>query len=231
VPAWHSVSAETHTMRHGNLPQRSVPARWTSPFARRDPAPSECRAAAGGHRPSGRIAAGPAAADRYLRAVQSQLVKHALDAVLLDRDERFAINACRAAVPFDALPRPPEDVIPPDPIHQGVKAPLRGSPGCDPESPLQLLHFVDPVALFVATITGTTTPSDARCARHDFAVGLYAPRCPDPGCADGPLVFRSSPCTRAAPPYPAETCRLCISGLRRGRRGLRRGVIGSALGL
>jgi hypothetical protein len=31
-------------------------------------------------------------------------------------------------------------------------------------------------------------------------------------------------------PYPAETCRM-ISGLRRGRRGLRREVSGSALGL
>src|SRR5687768_16024142 len=59
-----------------------------------------------------------------------------------------------------------------------------------------------PVALFVATIRGTTTPSDARCAALAFAVGLYEPRGPDPGCADGPLVFRSSPCTRAAPRTP-----------------------------
>jgi phosphoenolpyruvate carboxylase len=32
-------------------------------------------------------------------------------------------------------------------------------------------------------------------------------------------------------PYPAETSRMCISGLRRGRRGLRRDMTGSALGL
>ena len=59
-----------------------------------------------------------------------------------------------------------------------------------------------PAALFVAAIRGTTTPSDARCARLAFAVGLYEARCPDPGRADGPLVFRSSPCTRAAPSTP-----------------------------
>src|SRR4051794_23707173 len=66
-----------------------------------------------------------------------------------------------------------------------------------------------PVALFVATIRGTTAPSDTRCAARDFAMGLYAPRCPDPGCADGPLVFRPSPCTRAAPhPPPRPATRL-----------------------
>ena len=48
----------------------------------------------------------------------------------------------------------------------------------------------------------TTVPSDARCAALAFAVGLYEPRCRDDGCADGPLVFRSSPCPRAAPPTP-----------------------------
>ena len=38
-----------------------------------------------------------------------------------------------------------------------------------------------------------------------FTVGLYEPRGPDPGCADGPLVFRSPPCTRAAPSTPPES--------------------------
>src|SRR6185503_6872930 len=59
-----------------------------------------------------------------------------------------------------------------------------------------------PIALFVAMIRGTTTPSDLRCAALDFAVGLYEARCPDRGCADGPLVFRSAPYTRAAPCTP-----------------------------
>jgi len=45
-------------------------------------------------------------------------------------------------------------------------------------------------------------PSDARCAALDFALGLYEPRCPDQDRADGPLVFRSSPCPRAAPCTP-----------------------------
>src|SRR3990170_5672010 len=55
-----------------------------------------------------------------------------------------------------------------------------------------------PLALFVASLVTTTVPSDSRCATLAFAVGLYEPRCPDPGCADGPLVLRSSPCPRAA---------------------------------
>jgi hypothetical protein len=59
-----------------------------------------------------------------------------------------------------------------------------------------------PAALFVAAITSTTTPSDSRCARLDFAIGLYESLGPDQGGADGPLVFRSSPCTRAAPHTP-----------------------------
>ena len=40
-------------------------------------------------------------------------------------------------------PRLPEDVSPPNPIHQSVEAPFRRSLGCDPESALQLAHFVN----------------------------------------------------------------------------------------
>src|SRR5688572_10527674 len=59
-----------------------------------------------------------------------------------------------------------------------------------------------PRALFVARLDTTTVPSDSRCAALAFAGGLYEPRGPDPGCADGPLVFRSAPCPRAAPLTP-----------------------------
>src|SRR5712691_6293553 len=59
-----------------------------------------------------------------------------------------------------------------------------------------------PPALFVAGLLTTSVPSDARCAALAFAVGLYEPRCRDDGRADGPLVFRSAPCTRAAPFTP-----------------------------
>ena len=38
--------------------------------------------------------------------------------------------------------------------------------------------------------------------RARFRHGLYEPPCPDPGRADGPLVLRSPPCPRAAPPTP-----------------------------
>jgi len=56
--------------------------------------------------------------------------------------------------------------------------------------------------LFVATIAGTTIPSDSRCAALDFVFDLYETPCPDTGCADGSLVFRAPPCTRAAPHTP-----------------------------
>src|SRR5437773_4194701 len=59
-----------------------------------------------------------------------------------------------------------------------------------------------PPALFVAGLVTTMVPSDSRCAALAFATGLYEPRCRDDGCADGPLVFRSAPCTRAAPHTP-----------------------------
>ncbi len=62
-----------------------------------------------------------------------------------------------------------------------------------------------PIALFCATIATTTIPSDSRCAALAFALGLYEPPCRDCGCADGPLVFRTAPCTRAAPTTPPRT--------------------------
>ena len=73
----------------------------------------------------------------------AELVEHALDAVLLDAGERLPIDARRAAVPFHPPPCLLEDVTPPDPIHQGMEAAFRGSLGRDPESTLQLAHFVD----------------------------------------------------------------------------------------
>ena len=192
-----------------------------------------------------------------------ELVKHALAAVLLDHDERLPIDARRAAVPFDALPRLLEDVIPPDPIHQGVKAPLRRSLGCDPESPLQLLHFVDGPVPTGGIRTGLAGHALARTCADDVTTPGVLPsrrvvRRDDPRYYDPlgrPLrttrfrrrliraaLPRLGPRRRASrvpfvslhtccAPYPAETCRVCISGPRRGRRGLRRGVIGSALGL
>ena len=47
------------------------------------------------------------------------------------------IDARRAAIPFDPLPRLPEDVIPPDPVHQGVKPPFRGPLGRGPQASVE----------------------------------------------------------------------------------------------
>ena len=46
------------------------------------------------------------------------------------------------------------------------------------------------------------TPSDFRFPAGDFAFDLYAEPCPDLGWEDGPLLFRTSPCTRATVPTP-----------------------------
>jgi hypothetical protein len=56
-----------------------------------------------------------------------------------------------------------------------------------------------------STFFGTTIPSDSRCAVLDFAFGLYELPCRDRDCADGSLVFRASPGTRAAPHTPPES--------------------------
>ncbi len=108
----------------------------------------------------------------------AEFLQQALDPVLLDGRERLSIDARAAAIPFDPPPRLLEDVIPPDPVHQGVEAALRGSLGCDPEAALQVAHFVDgrlPVgmigtgpaghALMRACATAMTTAGTLRSAR------------------------------------------------------------------
>src|SRR5256885_7299834 len=55
-----------------------------------------------------------------------------------------------------------------------------------------------------STLFPYTTLFRSRCTALDFAVGLYEPPRRDCGCADGSLVFRTSPDTRAAPHTPPE---------------------------
>ena len=73
---------------------------------------------------------------------------------------------------------------------------LPPSPTRPPQGPFP------PVALFVATISGTTVPSDSHRAVPDFTIGLYGPPRRDHGRADGSLLFRPDPCSRAAPRTP-----------------------------
>ena len=83
---------------------------------------------------------------RAIRAVaqrDAELRQKRLDAVLLDLRQRRPIDAGRAAIPFDPPPRLLEDVSPPDPIQQGVKAPFRGPLGRGPEGALQVAYFVE----------------------------------------------------------------------------------------
>ena len=264
VPASRSASAETHTTTAGNPPRRSAPARASPPSAPLGLGPSECRAAAAGHRPSGCIAAGPAADDTCLRAARRRARRaDAPRPYCSTAAERHRIDPRRAAVPLHPPPCLPEDVTPPDPIHQGMEAALRGSLGRDPESTLQLAHFVDGRAPTGVVGTGPAGHALARaCAANVTTAGtLRSPRVvrrearhyygplgrplrharfrrrliraalprPGPRRRASRVPFLSVPACCA--PYPAETCRACTSGLRRGRRGLRRDMTGSALGL
>jgi len=59
-------------------------------------------------------------------------------------------------------------------------------------------------------------PSDFRCAVLAFVLDLYEAPGRDGGCADGSLVFRGDPCTRAAtrtPPRPPARWRSRSGGI------------------
>ena len=73
---------------------------------------------------------------------RAELLQQALDPVLLNRCERRPIDTRCAAVRLHPPPCLLEDVTPPDPVHQDMKAALRGSLGRDPQPTLQLAHFV-----------------------------------------------------------------------------------------
>lgn len=85
-----------------------------------------------------------------------------------------------------------------------------------------------PTALCSATLTGTMTPSDSRCAALDFTIGLYEPPCPDQGRADGPLLSPVEPCVRAAPHTPAGPTARRSPGFGAADVALHRDVLGSA---
>src|SRR5687767_13399484 len=94
---------------------------------------------------------------------------------------------------------------------------------CPPQGPFP------PAALFVATIPGyDPLGRPLRTTRfHPRLIRVALPRRRRPRRASRvPFLSLYACCA----PYPAETCRM-ISGLRHGRRGLRRDVTGSALGL
>src|SRR3990167_3027206 len=78
------------------------------------------------------------------------------------------------------------DVRPPgllEPVEPVMPSRVLALPTLPPQGPFA------PPALFVAGLVTTTVPSDSRCAALAFADGLYEPRGPDSGCADGPLVL------------------------------------------
>src|SRR5690606_17697151 len=84
-----------------------------------------------------------------------------------------------------------------------LRVPLRSTRPV-PQGPFPPTAFC--CAVFVAGAISTMVPSDFRCAVLDFVVDLYEAPCRDGGDADGSLVFRADPCTRAAshtPPRPS----------------------------
>src|SRR5215207_718595 len=96
-----------------------------------------------------------------------------------------------------------EDSRPPgwlEPVWPVMPSRVLAGPTLPPQGPFA------PPALFVTGLVTTTVPSDSRCAALAFADGLYEPRCRDAGCTDGPLVFRPTPCPRAALLTPPSSC-------------------------
>ena len=67
-------------------------------------------------------------------------------------------------------------------------------------------------ALCCTGLIGTTIPSDSRCAVADFTLGLYDAPCPDEGNADGSLLFRNEPSTRATARTPGRSAERSGSG-------------------
>ena len=138
-------------------------------------------------------------------------------------------TARAAAVALHPPPRLPEEVSPPDTVHQSVEAALRPPVGVAigalwqwaeahrgswsrsrrtcPHASLRRRydHRRGPSLLPRSAARRSSVlwpPLTPAAPLLDFAMGLYEPRCPDQNCADGSLVFRSAPCTRAAPPTP-----------------------------
>src|SRR5580693_3154747 len=73
----------------------------------------------------------------------AELFQEALDPVLLDVGDRLGIDARRASAPLHPLPRFREDVTPRDAVVQRVEPATRAPLGREPQSALELSHFVD----------------------------------------------------------------------------------------
>ena len=69
---------------------------------------------------------------------RAELLEERIDTALFNLGQRLRIDARRATIPLDPPPRLPEDVIPPEPVHQGVEAPVRGPLGRGPQASLQI---------------------------------------------------------------------------------------------
>ena len=192
----------------------------------------------------------------------AEFVQQTLDAILLDDGQGHRIDPRRAAVPLHPPPCLLEDVTPPDPVHQGMEAALRGSLGRDPQPALQLAHFVEdgrlggswnrtcrscPRACLLAQRDHRRDPSlPSRCSSRGSSL-LRSPRTPAAPRSISPSAYTSRVApTRAAQtglscsallrarvlrPLPRRDLRHVTSGLRHRRRGLRRDMSGSALGL
>jgi hypothetical protein len=99
----------------------------------------------------------------------AEVFEKSLDAQLLDVGERHRIDARRAAVLPDALPRFPQDVTPVDAVQQGMEASARLPLGRTPESALQLAHFVEGLASPGVVGTGPAGHALARPCSSDLA--------------------------------------------------------------
>ena len=194
---------------------------------------------------------------------RAEFLEEGIDPALLNLRQRLPVDAGRATIPLDAPPRLPEDVIPPDPVHQGVEAPFPGPLGRGPKASLQLAHLVErrtplggvgsglaghalarPCAHAVPTAGALPSgrvllhghpqyygPLGLPLRRSRFHLRLMRAALPRLGLRRRASRVPSHSVSACCAPYPAETSRTCTAGPGRGRRGLRREMSGSALGL
>ena len=213
--------------RHESPPRRWAPAPASPPSGRLGLGRWGCRAAAGGRRPWECIAAGPAAGDTCRRAAPRR-GRQSIRSTPCCSIAASVTRSTPAEPRFrrTRVPRLPEDVSPPDPIHQGVKAPFRGPLGRGPQGALKVAHFVDGRVAHRGSWDRTCRPCPRTCPRHspDHRRGpslpsrcssrrsavLRPPRTPAAQAAISPSAYTRAP----APTRAAQTGLSCSVPLR-----------------
>ena len=158
-----------------------------------------------------------ASADTCLRAARRRALRGNARPRLLDLGQRLGIDARRAAVPLHPPPCFPQDVTPVDAVVQRMEASSRLPLGRDPQSALQLSHFVDGLA--PAGVVGTGLAGHALALtslrRHRPPQGPFPPAALFVAAIVGTTIPSDSRCAALAFAFGLYEPRLPRPGLRR----------------